>query len=149
MLRQFFKMCEMRIVGQISFVRMDSGSGVNPVVRFRKRDCRGQMVGTRRASDGEDGRHAGFPSSLEHGVAVFIELRILEVRVGVDDFQRGPVAPASLPASYDYKSDPWHHSRADCEIQTAPGICAKAPRTIAALPGICPRKMRAETPPLL
>ncbi len=45
------------------------------------------MIGARCTADGEDGGDAGVARALKHGVAIFIKLRIFEVRVGVDDLQ--------------------------------------------------------------
>ena len=103
------------------------------------------MIGARCASDGEDGGDAGVARTLKHGVAIFIELRILEVRVGVDDFQRGPVAPASLPASCENELHHNQHLRADYMSQLKSTIQLLDPPVIAAPARTCARKMPAGT----
>src|SRR5580658_11027862 len=107
------------------------------------------MIGAGRAADGQNCGDPGLASALKHGVAIFIELRILEVRVGVDDFQRGPVAPAYPPASYEHEFHHSQHLRADYMSQLKSTIQLLDPPVIAAPARTCARKMPAGTPALL
>ena len=64
--------------GELGFVRMNSGRGVNPIMRFGERNRGGEMIGARSPADRQNRRDARIARTLQHGVAVFVELRIFQ-----------------------------------------------------------------------
>src|SRR3974390_467747 len=67
------------------FVGMDADGGVDPVMGFRIGDGGVELFRARAYADGEKGVDAGRAGAFEHGVAVFRELREIDVGVGVDE----------------------------------------------------------------
>lgn len=74
----------MRVVRLGRFVRMDSGTGVNPAEFFSEGDGGIELIGTLADADGEESVYSGFASAGEHRVAVLIKLREINVSVGID-----------------------------------------------------------------
>jgi hypothetical protein len=76
--------CVVRLGG---FVRMDSGAGVNPVVFLGEWNGGIKLIGTLADADGKQGADSSFAGAGEHRVAIFIELREIDVRVGIDQIR--------------------------------------------------------------
>ena len=73
----------------VHVVGVDAYRGVDPVVLFGEGDGCVEVVRAGSAAYGQQGLHACFARSCEHCVAVFVKLRKLEVRVGIDNFHLG------------------------------------------------------------
>jgi len=111
----------MRVSGELGFVRMNSRGSVNPIMRFGERNRRGQMIGSRGPANRQNRFNARIARPLQHSVAILIELWVFQMRVRINYFQsQVQVAPASLPASDDYKSSYGPRCRADRSPQPTP-----------------------------
>jgi hypothetical protein len=87
---QPINLLEVRLCGQLCFLRMDPDRGVNPIVLFGKGQRRIELLWPRAAADGQYRLDASLPRALEHCDAVSIELREIEVRVRINQFHGEP-----------------------------------------------------------
>ena len=81
-----FKRCQVRVGYLRGFVRMDANRGLNPIMLLGERQRRIQFFGTRARSDREQGGDSRLARALEHGIAIFVKLREIQVRVGIYEF---------------------------------------------------------------
>src|SRR5258708_33810627 len=81
MLRQPGQFVQMLLRYFLRLVRMDTHCRVNPIVLFGKGQGRIEFLWTRAGADGQQCSHARGESAVEHGFAVFGELREVDVRV--------------------------------------------------------------------
>jgi hypothetical protein len=86
MFRQPGQFTQMLPCDFLRFVGMNSHGRVNPIVLLGERQRGIELLGTRSGADGEQGRDARGTGTVKHGVAVFRELREINVRVGVYEF---------------------------------------------------------------
>ncbi len=66
---------------------MDADRGVDPVMLLGERNGRVEAVRAGAAADGENAFYACGPRAIEHGGAIVVKLRKLQMRVRIDDFQ--------------------------------------------------------------
>ena len=66
-------------------MRMNAGAGVDPVVGLRDRNATSHLVGTGTIPDRENPANTGVPCTLNDGVTILIETRIVEVRVRINE----------------------------------------------------------------
>ena len=81
MLRQPGQVSQMLLRYLLRFVGMDADGGVNPIMMFGKWQRGIELLRSGARADGEECRHACRAGAIEHGFAVFGELREVDVRV--------------------------------------------------------------------
>jgi hypothetical protein len=79
--RQFMKVL---CCGVFGFVGVDADARINPLVLFGIWQSGIELFRARTGAYGENCVHTGLASSLKHGIAIFSELRKVNVRVRVD-----------------------------------------------------------------
>src|SRR5205823_14720035 len=84
MLRELGELFEVRGRQVFGFVGMRAYGGVNPVVLFGEGERGVEFFRAGAGADGEQRVYAGGAGAVEHGGAVVIKLREVDVRVGVD-----------------------------------------------------------------
>src|SRR5256885_14183226 len=83
-LRELGELFEMGWRQIFGFVGMRAYGGVDPVVLFGKGQSGVEFFWAGAGANGEQGGYACGAGAVEHGFAVVVELREVDVRVGVD-----------------------------------------------------------------
>ena len=72
---------------------MNSGGGIDERMRIGETECCFEIGRAIAGSDGEDVFQARLTGTFDDGGAIFIELRIIEMTVGIDELQKATRLP--------------------------------------------------------
>src|SRR6202050_3812118 len=117
------------LIGHLSgFVRVDANARVDPIILLGKRQGRIEFLGARPGADGEQHADPRGTRPIEHGIAVFVKLRKVYVRVGVYEFHHRlrPIYAASRTARYFSREPTGTSSRKPARIGFPSGPAAAA-----------------------
>src|SRR2546425_4311058 len=84
---QFLNQGVMTTFGLYRIVRMNADTGVNPITALRDGDAAAHLIRTGAVPDRENLPNTGIPSPLNRGITIFIEPRVIEVRVRINQHE--------------------------------------------------------------